>query len=164
MKTSLTFLIISLVLFSCGNNENMATEKQNILIKNAIVDTANFTTVKWIDTLLAFDSIKQGEKITLKFKCINTGTKPLILTDVRPGCGCTIAEYSKGAILPGKEGWVTTNFDSKKFCGEVEKSVLVTSNSVNDNERTLKFSGTITNCISNDKIVLPNPALIEKNN
>ena len=68
MKTSVTILVISVVLFSCSNKENKVTEKQNILIKNVLVDTANFTTVKWIDTLLAFDSIKQGEKITLKFK------------------------------------------------------------------------------------------------
>ena len=150
--------IACIVLFtvSCSNNDKKVTAKYDSLVKKAIIDTSNFTTIQWLDTLFNFGTIKQGEKITLKFKCKNTGTKPLVLTNVRPGCGCTIAEYSKEAILPNKEGWVTASFNSKKFCGEVHKSVLASSNTTNDAERNLQFSGTIINC-ENDKVVQPHP-------
>ena len=150
------FIAISLVV-ACANDDKKANAQHDSLAKKAAEDTSNFTTVKWLDTLQNFGSIKQGEKVSLKFRCLNTGTKPLVLTNVRPGCGCTIADYSKEAILPGKEGWVTTSFDSKRFCGVVEKSVLASSNTSNDKDRTLKFTGTITGCESNDKIVQPHP-------
>lgn len=158
------FLLISFVAIfnACNNDDKKANRLHDSLVKKAIEDTSNFTTIKWIDTLMNFGTIKQGEKIVLKFKCINEGLKPLVLTNVRPGCGCTIADYCKEAILPGKEGWVTANFDSKKFCGQVHKSLLAASNSKNDPERNLQFTGTITNCESNDKVVMPHPIKEEK--
>lgn len=151
-------LVTWLFLFTtaCSNDDKKAAAKHDSIVKKAIVDTSNYTSIEWLDTLFNFGTIKQGEKITLKFRCKNTGNKPLILTNVRPGCGCTIAEYSKEAILPKKEGWVTASFNSKKFCGEVHKSVLASSNTTNDTERNLQFTGTIVNC-ENDKIVQPHP-------
>jgi Protein of unknown function (DUF1573) len=154
-KITLLALVICF-LTSCSNKDKKATAQHDALVKKAMVDSSNFTSVKWLDTLFNFGTIKQGEKITLKFRCLNTGSKPLVLTNVRPGCGCTIAEYSKEAILPNKEGWVTASFNSKKFCGEVHKSVLATTNTNNDSERNLQFTGTIINC-ENDKVVQPHP-------
>lgn len=150
------FFIIA-TLIACNNDEKVSSVQRDSLVKKATEDTSSYTTIQWLDTVLSFGSVKQGEKVLLKFKCKNTGVKPLVLTNVRPGCGCTVADYSKEAILPGKEGWVETSFDSKKFCGEVHKSVMAMSNTINDRERNLQFTGTITNCESNDKIVLPHP-------
>ena len=145
------YIIALITLFIYCNND-AKNKRVNI---NTQEDTSNFTTIKWVDTTFNFDSIKQGEKKSFTYKFINTGVKPLILTEVRPGCGCTVADYSKKAILSGKEGWVTANFDSKRFCDQVTKSILVISNTSNEKERVLKFSGVITNCESNDKLVVP---------
>ncbi len=145
------YIIAVITLFIFCNND-AKNKRVNI---NTQEDTSNFTTIKWVDTTSNFDSIKQGEKKSFTYKFMNTGVKPLILTEVRPGCGCTVADYSKMAILPGKEGWVTANFDSKRFCDQVTKSILVISNTSNEKERVLKFSGVITNCESNDKLVVP---------
>ncbi len=145
------YLIIVTIIFCFCNNE----AKNKKISINTQTDTANFTTIKWIDTTFTFDSIKQGDKKSFTYKCINTGNKPLVLSEVRPGCGCTVANYSKEAILPNKEGWVTANFDSKRFCDQVTKSILVVSNTSNERERVLKFSGFITNCEGNDKLVVP---------
>jgi hypothetical protein len=162
-KFSVLILLTSITFFCCKNKDKNADAKHEALAKKAMVDTSNFTTIQWLDTMYNFGSIQQGEKVTIKFRCKNTGTKPLVLTNVRPGCGCTVAEYAKEAILPNKEGWVIASFDSKKFCGEVHKTVLASSNSTNDAERNLQFAGTITGCESNDKIVVPH-AMPEKNN
>ncbi len=149
MMKKIIYLFL-IIIYSCNNEE-----KNNKILINTEFDSSNFTTIKWMDTTFVFDSIKQGEKKSFTYKCINTGNKPLVLSEVRPGCGCTVADYSKEAILPGKEGWVTANFDSKKFCDHVNKSILVISNTSNEKERVLKFSGFITNCESNDKVVVP---------
>ena len=163
MKRNFVFIVMALtILVACGSDDKKANAKHDLLVKKAVADTSNFTTIQWLDTMLSFGSIKQGEKITLKFRCKNTGSKPLVLTNVRPECGCTIADYSKEAILPNKEGWVSASFDSKRFCGEVHKSVLASSNTHNDPERNLQFTGTITGCESNDKVVVPHPVPEEK--
>lgn len=156
MRSILYILLVTSFITACENDDKKTAANHDSLVKQAIADTNNFTTVKWLDTMFSFGTIKQGEKVSLKFRCLNTGTKPLVLTNVRPGCGCTVADYSKEAILPGKEGWVATSFDSKKFCGEVHKSVLATSNTNNDKERNLQFTGTIINC-ENDRVVQPHP-------
>ncbi len=150
MKKIIYLFIVTIIFCFCNNEAK--NKKINV---NTAFDTANFTTIKWIDTTFNFDSIKQGDKKSFTYKFINTGNKPLVLSEVRPGCGCTVADYSKSAILPNKEGWVTANFDSKKFCDQVSKSILVVSNTSNEKERVLKFSGIITNCESNDKLVVP---------
>ena len=156
MKKIIYGLLATSLISACANNDKKANAQHDSLVKKAVADTSNFTTIQWLDTMFNFGTVKQGEKVSLKYRCLNTGTKPLVLTNVRPGCGCTIADYSKEAILPGKEGWVATSFDSKKFCGEVHKSVLATSNSHNDKERNLQFTGTIINC-ENDRVVVPHP-------
>jgi hypothetical protein len=151
MKNLFFGLIITLTLVSCSDND----AKLDAQAKKATSDTLNYTTIQWLDTLINFGTVKQGEKVTVKFRCLNTGKKPLMLTYVRPGCGCTVAEYTKEAILPGKEGYVMANFDSKKFCDVVNKTIMAASNTTNDKDRNLKFTGTITNCESTDKVVMP---------
>ena len=144
------FVLISLI--ACKSKSEKDFEKGLQVSK----DSANFTTVQWIDSIVSFGTINKGEKIEIKFRCKNTGTKPLILANVRPGCGCTVAEYTKEPILPGAEGLVTGSFDSNKTgaTGEVDKTIIVTANTLSGTTY-LHFKGTIKGGESNDKIVTP---------
>ena len=151
MKTKYFLLIVMITIFFSCNNEKI---KHAELIKKAMQDK---TTIQWLDTAFDLGIINQGDKKELKFRCLNTGTKSLVLGDVRAGCGCTIASFSKEEILPGKEGWVTAKFDSRKQCDEVIKSISAPSNATNDSIRTLTFKAKIINCESNDKVVIPHP-------
>jgi hypothetical protein len=150
MKYLLIIAAIGLGLLSCKNN-------RSVDVKKAAVDSVNFTTVKWEDSIMNFGSIANGEKIQIKFRCLNTGDKPLIITNARPGCGCTVADYTKEPILPGKEGLVTASFNSTNFSGEVHKNIIVNTNTKNAPEAILLFTGTITGGVSNDKVVQPHP-------
>ena len=59
--------------------------------------------IKFESTTYDFGKIKEeGGKVTGKFIFTNVGNEPLELTNVRPGCGCTAANYTKGAIAPGE--------------------------------------------------------------
>jgi len=147
----LAAVFISTGILSCKNNKAADVQKA------AAVDSANFTTVKWVDSIVNFGTIANGDKIQIKFRCLNTGDKPLIITNAKPGCGCTIAEYTKEPILPGKEGLVTASFNSTNFSGEVHKYIIVNTNTKNSSETTLSFTGTITGGPNNDKIVQPHP-------
>ena len=138
MKYFSIVLLAAIAMGACKNN------KTKIPVKDAATDTANFTKVQWLDSALNFGEIDKGKTVTVKFRCKNTGDKPLIIVSAQPGCGCTVADYTKTPIAPNNEGEVTAIFDSNKVgtIGEVHKSIFVTTNSLNG-YTTLFFSGTI---------------------
>lgn len=145
------------VFISCKNNDL----KPKDAMKSAF-DTANFTTVKWVDSSKDFGTIQNGEKIKLEFKCTNTGNKNLIITSARPGCGCTIADYTHSPIAPGQQGVVTASFNSKNFSGTVHKSIIVNTNTKNGTEHILYFTGNIKGGPANDKVMVPHKEVREE--
>lgn len=72
-------------------------------------------------------TVPKGERITHDFVIRNEGAGPLQITDVRPACGCTVAEFDK-TIAPGKSGAVHTVLDTSTFAGPIAKGVTVFTN------------------------------------
>jgi hypothetical protein len=130
----------SIVWFSCTGGDQPASDAKAIIL----ADTAKYTSIQWLDSVVNFGSINMGEQMKVVFRFRNTGSQPLFLTEVRAGCGCTVPDYTKGAIAPGGEGVVTGAFDSNKaHPGEVRKSIFVTTNTREKTKHTLIFTGTI---------------------
>ncbi len=149
-----TAIFFACLLITACNN----TAKNKALAEQAAKDTANFTTIQWLDSIVNFGSIQMGETITVRFKCLNTGKKPLLITNAKPGCGCTIADFTKEPIMPGTTGVVTAAFDSKKVhAPEVRKTIIVTTNTINNTEHYLIFTGEVKGVESNDKVAIPHP-------
>ena len=48
------------------------------------------------------------------FTFTNTGTEPLVVTNVRTTCGCTVPSWTVDPVLQGAEGFVEIAFDPKK--------------------------------------------------
>ena len=140
MKQLLFFILAgSFAAISCNNAETTSADIENIR-----KDSSKFTTIEWLDTAIDFGSKKMGEVVNITFRCKNTGNKPLYLYDVHPSCGCTLADYTKEPIAPGKEGKIDAQFDTKKsHPGEVHKSVSVSSNNSNAAPSSLTFSGVV---------------------
>jgi hypothetical protein len=131
------FLIIAFNSCKNSNTENVEAAKH-------IMDTAKYTTIGFNDTIIDFGTINMGEKTNILFEFTNTGKNPLYLTEVKPGCGCTVANYTKEAIPAGGKGNITALFDSNKsHPGTVAKNIFVTSNTSNGITHTLTFNGEI---------------------
>ena len=79
------------------------------------------TTIAFSETDHNFGDIKKGEKVEHIYEVTNTGKNPLIISNVKPGCGCTVPDYTKEPILPGQKGKITLHFDSTNFDGAVNK-------------------------------------------
>jgi hypothetical protein len=58
----------------------------------------------------------------------NEGKVPLIIQDVKSTCGCTIPEWPKEPVLPGKTGKIRVIFDPAKQSGAIVKQIQVVSN------------------------------------
>lgn len=103
------------------------------------------TTLSFKDTLIDFGVKPQGEVVKLVYKFKNTGNKPLIITDVAPSCGCTVADYPKQPIAPGGEGEIVAEFDTNRSDkGTVQKLITVRANDATRNEFHLLLQGTVT--------------------
>src|SRR5258705_5740529 len=124
-------LIIGLVpviffLNACHNTIN--TYKNDLGIKPGVIaqiDTANYTTIEWEDTVRNFGTAKEGDSVFIKFRFKNTGNKALFLATVRPSCGCTVADFPKNAILPGTGGEATATFTTRGHSGYIHTTIMV---------------------------------------
>lgn len=86
------------------------------------------TTLALSESAFAFGKVKKGEQVEHVYEVTNTGTNPLIISQVKPGCGCTVPDYTKDPILPGQKGKITLKFDSAQFDGLVNKQAEVYAN------------------------------------
>jgi hypothetical protein len=137
-KLLLVFSISIFVTIGCNTNPTIKLGLDKVL------DTSKFTQIQWVDTLANLGKMTMGETKTASFQIKNIGNKPLYITNVAAGCGCTVPDYTKGAIAPGGTGIVTGSFDSNKsHPGEFHKSIFVTTNSANGINQTLVFTGII---------------------
>jgi hypothetical protein len=78
---------------------------------------------------LVFDAgaVERGDTVSHAFALRNEGDAPLEIREVRPTCGCTVADFD-ASIPPGGEGRVTTEVDTSSFQGPIAKSVTVYTN------------------------------------
>lgn len=77
---------------------------------------------------LDFGEVIHGQRTRLKVPVRNEGTAPLILKEVKPSCGCTVATFTP-TIAPGARGEIELEFDSsERPPGYQSFRVLVYSN------------------------------------
>jgi hypothetical protein len=86
------------------------------------------TTIALSESNFDFGNVKKGEKVQHIYEVTNTGTNPLVISEVKPGCGCTVPDFTKEPIMPGKKGKITLHFDSSNFDGNVNKYADVFAN------------------------------------
>lgn len=87
-------------------------------------------------------TVAQGQVVTAAFEIANTGAADLVLSDVRPGCGCTVAEFDK-VVRPGAKGRVLLKVETRGFTGPVTKSALVLSNDPASPQTTLLVAAVV---------------------
>lgn len=75
-----------------------------------------------------YGNIKQGDKVDHDFYFTNVGKEPLIITDARGSCGCTVPEWPKEPIKKGEKGKIHITFNSAGKMGLQDKTVTITSN------------------------------------
>ena len=75
-----------------------------------------------------FGSVDQGEKVTHTYTFKNDGKEPLIISNAKGSCGCTVPQWPKEPIAPGEEGEILVQFDTKGKKGNQTKTVTLTAN------------------------------------
>ena len=76
-----------------------------IFAQKKIADVAKFTT-----ETINFGKIKQGVPAKGTFTVTNISNEPLLIEQANPTCGCTISDYTKEPIMPGKTGVIMATY------------------------------------------------------
>jgi uncharacterized protein YcfL len=145
MKKIFFALVILSGLIACKSNDKKAettplTQEEKAKAAN---DTANFTTIQWLDsTSTNLGKLKKDNSVEITYRFKNTGTKNLIIESVTAQCGCTIPEKPEQAFAPGEEGIIKAKFNGSGH-GIITKQVYVTANTTPAKDHTLTFSGEI---------------------
>ena len=135
MKKTLasTLLLLSLLLAAACADTQKNGDIDVDLINNpnsaqGYDQSARVPKITFDSDLHDFGRITAGESISYSFHFRNTGDADLVLSGCSATCGCTVADYPRGRIAPGKEGYVTVTFNSQGKTGQQYQEVTVTSN------------------------------------
>jgi hypothetical protein len=99
-----------------------------------------FSSVKWEKESIDLGEIPSGKPVTIEFVFTNTSKDPVIVTDVRPSCGCTVADYPKEAVLAGRSATIKATYNAAAR-GAFNKNLTVMIQ--NEEPKVLNFKGTV---------------------
>ena len=94
---------------------NSPTPTSNPLNANEpAVPAGPITTLAFEETEYDFGMVMEGEKVVHDYKFTNTGDEPLIISNAKGSCGCTVPDWPREPIAPGESSVIKVQFDSKK--------------------------------------------------
>ena len=96
-------------------------------------------------TTYDFGSIAKGSIVTHNYWLVNTGTDTLVITKIKPTCGCTSTRKAGFSVAPGDKTTIDIVFDSGKFNGRVTKSIKIECNDSVNPYLDLRFKAVINN-------------------
>ena len=102
-------------------------EQQRTATTSVKNDNPKAPDIKFDKTVHDYGTIQQHGDGKCEFTFTNAGKEPLILSNVRSSCGCTVPTWPREPILPGQKGVIKVKYDTKRI-GTINKSVYVTSN------------------------------------
>jgi hypothetical protein len=73
--------------------------------------------------------VKYNGQAIARFQFRNNGAKPLVITSVVTGCGCTVAAYERRPILGGDSSAIEISYDTRRT-GTFDRTIYVYSNAV----------------------------------
>ena len=94
--------------------------------------------------------IPQGIPATATYIVTNIGKTDLIIESASPTCGCTVGDYTKSPIAPGKTGTITATFNAAGI-GPIDKHMNVKFAGAADT-KSIGFKGEVLDAAEYAKI------------
>ena len=137
--------------------------KKLLLSVTAITFSAMLFAQKTVADVAKFDSetinqgtLKQNDAKEVRFTVTNISKEPLIIEEAKPGCGCTLGDYTKSPIAPGATGFISAKFNAATV-GHFSKSVTVKFSGV-DELKSISITGDVLSVEDYDKWAAENDA------
>ena len=109
---------------------------------NAQAEVQSGAKIEFTKEVHDYGKIKYNGDPYCMFEFKNTGDQPLIISNSKGSCGCTVPTWPKEPIAPGATGSIKVKYDTKRP-GPISKSVTITSNAVNSATKVLRIKGEV---------------------
>lgn len=134
MKKSIyTLVVLFAMSFTAFAQEEQKTEPNN---------DPNAPEIVFETEVHDFGTIEYGGNGTYDFKFSNTGKSPLIISNARGSCGCTVPKWPKEPIGKGQSGSINVQYDTKRP-GPFTKTVTISSNAKSAS-KVITIKGTVS--------------------
>lgn len=104
-------------------------------------DNPNAPEITFVSEIHDYGTIKQGADGNCEFKFKNTGKDPLIISNARGSCGCTVPTWPKEPIMKGQTSVIKVHYDTNRI-GAFTKTITLNSNAKTDT-RVLTIKGVV---------------------
>ncbi|GAB5553291.1 MAG: hypothetical protein Sapg2KO_28820 [Saprospiraceae bacterium] len=162
MIMRITFFVIGLcaLLAACSSNTTATQQEQTVeeimaapsirnsdivrspVSANAPTDTNDVAKMTFQEPLYDYGEVLEGAIVEHTFTFTNTGTQPLLISNARSTCGCTVPEWPKNPILPGEDGEISVKFNTANKKNQQTKPVNITANTY-PSMNTVYLRGTV---------------------
>jgi hypothetical protein len=143
-KLSFCTFLLAFIAISCNNNNGNKdngldevrldgkTSNADIVrmpvTADTPLDTNNIAKIAMEETDFNFGSVNEGDVVKHTFKLKNVGNQPLLITDIRTTCGCTVPTWNKSPIAANASDQVEVKFDTKGKENEQVKKITIIAN------------------------------------
>ena len=91
--------------------------------------------------IIDYGKIKQKDDGNRVFTFKNIGNNPIIISNVKGSCGCTVATKPSEPIMPGKTGEIGVKYDTNRI-GGFSKTITITSNA-SETKKVVRIKGIV---------------------
>lgn len=109
-----------------------ATTNTNATPATPAVPAGPLTKIEFAESTFDFGEIMEGDKVEHVYAFTNNGDEPLIISNAKGSCGCTVPDWPREPIAPGAQGEIKVVFNSSgkgKVGGNPQsKRVTITAN------------------------------------
>lgn len=144
LRILLVVAVASSFMLACGKKKSGVNSDivNNPLTADGHSNPDELAEITFDETQFNFGEIIQGQVVEHDFTFTNTGKNDLVIYDSKGSCGCTVPEWPKEPIKPGKKDKVHVKFDSTNKEGHQTKTVTLTCNT-QPNQVTLQIVGDV---------------------
>ena len=142
---NILFLLSLFFLLSCGDDPFSKVKSENVEMAVVRDNTSSKIPVMTFDKKVHdFGNIQNGTPVETVFSYTNTGDSPLVISDIKSTCGCTVPrDWSREPLNPGESSQFTVKFDGKGV-NKTSKTVTITANTQTGRE-TVKITAFVNN-------------------
>lgn len=135
-KVILGLSALCLVAFtSCKDNAESKINSDNVAsAAERDANSGKLPSIEFNETEHDFGTIPNGIPVKTTFKYKNTGASPLVVSDIKSTCGCTVPSNWTKEVMPGETGEFEVEFNGKGNGNQVSKTITMTTNTEKGSE------------------------------
>ena len=89
-----------------------------------------------------YGNVNKGSNGKRIIKIQNVGDKPLIISNIKTSCGCTVPQWTTEPIAPGKKGEITVTYNTSNV-GRFSRTITISSNDEKKPNLPVRIEGVV---------------------